>query len=76
MYGKIGLIFRTPAMDPGKDARLQIARNLVQHAYMYYALSEIGCAMSAVNYWFGMAQLGNCQVDPYFCPEACLFLRI
>jgi hypothetical protein len=23
-----------------------------------------------------VAQLGSCHVDPYFCPETCLFLQI
>jgi hypothetical protein len=32
-------------------------------------------AMIDLN-WFGKAQLGNCHVDPYFRPEACLLLRI
>jgi hypothetical protein len=28
-----------------------------------------------VSYWFNMTQIDR-HVDPYFCPEACLYLRI
>jgi hypothetical protein len=50
MYGKIGLIFRTP-MDPGKDASncLKLGTAFLVLPCLHYR--QLGCAKRVVNYW-------------------------